>query len=478
MSRVSLLTPPAGNALGLEMITMLEPLGLICVAGALEQEGHDCQVLDLRIEGSRSWLSKARRFDPRVVGIQCNFTSDRVRVAVLARKLREHFPDSLLVMGGHDASRDPGWFLDSACDAVVIGDGEEVMPALVREHEIGGSLSAVPGLALMESGRVIRTPPAPARTSADDLPYPARHLIRGYAKHYYSSYLKPTALLETSRGCPFRCSFCSVWKFHEGRFREKSAERIVRELQHITAPNVFITDDIFWINGKRDEELAQAIVDSGVRKHFIMQTRTDVIARAPELVEKWTKCGKLSVFLGLEKVDDAGLKSVNKRNTAANNDRAIEILQKLGVGYTPNFIVDPQWHREDFRKLRDWVSATGAYNAGFSILTPLPGTDLWDEVGDRVDTRNWELFDLEHTVLPTALPLEEFYEEYAGLWGHGLDVRHQVRGSWPGLLRLACQIATGRVKVGHLRKAVEVGRALSQPKSFLRAHEGKYRLAR
>lgn len=475
MSRVSLLTPPAGNALGLEMITMLEPLGLICVAGALQDSGHDCQVLDLRIEGGKAWLDKARRFDPHIIGVQCNFTSDRLRAAALTEELGKQFPKALLVVGGHDASRDPEWFLAAGCDAVVIGDGEEVMPSLVREWQDSGALGRVPGIAFMDSGRAVRTPPARARATADDLPYPARHLIRHYAQHYYSSYLKPTALLETARGCPFRCSFCSVWKFHEGRFREKSADRIMRELQDIAAPNVFITDDIFWMNSKRDEELAQAILDAGIRKHFIMQTRSDVIARAPELVRKWSQCGKLTVFLGLEKVDDDGLRSVNKRNSVANNERAVEILQSLRIGYTPNFIVDPGWNRCDFRKLRDWISATGSFNAGFSILTPLPGTDLWDEVGERVDTSNWELFDLEHTVLPTALPLEEFYAEYAGLWRHGLEVRQQARGSWRGRLKLAYGVATGQIKPAHLRKAVEVGRALSRPESFLRAHKDKRR---
>ena len=109
----------------------------------------------------------------------------------------------------------------------------------------------------------------------------------------------------------------------------------------------------------------------------------------------------MTVFLGLEKIDDEGLSSVNKSNTAANNDRAIEILQDLGVGYTPNFIVDPSWERKDFDRLKRWIDRTGAFNSGFSILTPLPGTDLWDEVKNDVVTEDWELFDIGHTVLPT-----------------------------------------------------------------------------
>ncbi|HET8799519.1 MAG TPA: hypothetical protein VFO89_17665, partial [Thermoanaerobaculia bacterium] len=166
------------------------------------------------------------------------------------------------------------------------------------------------------------------------------------------------------------------------------------------------------------------------------------------------------------------LKSVNKKNTADNNNRAIRILQELGVGYTPNFIIDPTWDREDFEKLKRWIDETGAYNSGFSVLTPLPGTDLWDETVDQVQTDDWELYDIAHSVLPTKLPLEDFYREYAGLWKHAMDVRYQREGKVRTMLGLAAAIATRKVTFSALRKGMRLGmgNVLSNPKSFLRAH--------
>ena len=202
----------------------------------------------------------------------------------------------------------------------------------------------------------------------------------------------------------------------------------MRELQEVEAPNVFLTDDIFWMNVNRGRELAEALKASGIRKHYTIQTRSDIICKFPHLIEQWRDCGPMTIFIGLEKIDDAGLASVNKSNSAANNDRAIEILRDLGVGYTPNFIVDPSWGHEDFDKLKHWIDRTGAYNSGFSVLTPLPGTDLWDDVKQDLKTEDWELFDIAHTVLPTKLPLDEFYREYAGLWQHALDVRYKHQG--------------------------------------------------
>jgi radical SAM superfamily enzyme YgiQ (UPF0313 family) len=469
--RVSFLKPPIGGIIGLEMITFVEPLGLECVAGGLEMEGHSCQIVDIRIDGMEKGFARALAFEPDIIGLQCNFTTERFRMLRLARRVREEFPDALVVVGGHDASRDPRWFLKPGIDVIVVGDGEEVMPSLVAAWEKTKDLRSVPGLVINAPSGPIHTGPAPARRDLDDLPFPARHLIREYAGDYYINFRRPLALVETARGCPFKCNFCSVWKFHESTFREKSPERVVKELAQVEAPNVFITDDIFWMNVKRGRELAQALVASGIRKHYTIQTRSDIICKFPELIEMWKDCGRMTVFLGLEKIDDAGLKSVNKKNTADNNNHAIRILQELGVGYTPNFIVDPTWDRPDFDKLKRWVDETGAYNSGFSVLTPLPGTDLWDETEPSIQTRDWELFDIAHTVLPTKLPLDEFYAEYAGLWKHALDVRYQVEGKLKTHLGLIAALATRRVTFSAIRKGMRMGSVLSSPASFLRAHD-------
>ena len=478
--RVSFLKAPIGGIIGLEMITFVEPLGLECVAGGLEAGGHSCQIIDLRIDGIRKGMSKLRAFEPEIVGLQCNFTTERFRALRLVRRVREEVPNALIVIGGHDASRDPRWFLKPGVDVIAIGDGEEIMPLLVDAWSRSHDLRKVPGLLINDENGAIHTGPAPARANIDDLPFPARHLIREYAGEYYINFRRPLALLETARGCPFKCNFCSVWKFHESTFREKTPARVVEEIRQIEAPNIFITDDIFWMNVKRGRELGRALLESGIRKHYTIQTRSDIICKFPELIEMWKGCGKMTVFLGLEKVDDEGLKSVNKKNTADNNNRAIRILQELGVGYTPNFIVDPSWDRPDFEKLKRWIEETGAYNSGFSVLTPLPGTDLWDETEEEIQTRDWELFDIAHAVLPTKLPLEEFYAEYAGLWKHAGDVRAQIMGKLRVNLGIATALLTGKVTFSAMRKGMRMGMGttLSNPSSFLRAHhESAERLA-
>jgi radical SAM superfamily enzyme YgiQ (UPF0313 family) len=470
--KIAFLKPPIGGILGLEMLTFVEPLGPICIAGVLEAEGHTCKVIDFRIDGEEQGMALCRSFAPEVVGLQCNFTTERFRVLRLAERVRRELPEAFILVGGHDASREPGWFNHTTIDAIAVGDGEEVMPLLVDALKRGADLETVQGLMINRNGEQKATPPAPMRDDLDSLPMPARHLIANYAPHYYINFRKPLALMETARGCPFKCNFCSVWKFHQSTFREKSPERVVAELKTIEAPNVFITDDIFWMDVRRGEEMARQIKAAGIKKYFTVQTRTDIICKFPHLIEMWKDCGHLSIFLGLESVTDEGLKSVNKSNTASNNVRALSILKELGVGYTPNFIVDPGWDHEDFARLRDWIEETGAYNSDFSVLTPLPGTDLWETARQQVTTHDWEMYDIIHTVLPTKLSLREFYEEYSSLWRHVLEVRYRHRGKLRTYVSLGAALATGKVSLGAVRKGMNIAKVFSRPETFLEAHQG------
>ncbi len=470
--RVALLKPPIGGILGLEMLTFVEPLGLLAIAACLERDGHEVLILDLRIDGLEPGLALCRDFHPDLVGLQCNFTTERRRALALAKRLRALLPDAFLVIGGHDASRDPEWFSDPLLDAIAIGDGEEVLPPLAASLAAGRDPERVAGLRLRRGESWTTTPPLTHDRDLDAYPLPARHLGARYAHEYYINFRRPLALLETARGCPFQCNFCSVWKFHESSFRQKSPARVVEELAAIEAPNVFVTDDIFWLDVKRGEELARQIQRAGIRKFFTVQTRTDIICKFPHLVEQWKACGPLAIFLGLEAIDDRGLDALHKKNSAANNERAIEILKGLGVGFTPNFIVDPAWDHADFARLRDWITRMGAYNSGFSVLTPLPGTDLWREASARLTTDDWEMFDIVHAVLPTRLPLAEFYAEYSGLWRHVLDLRYRLRGRSRTWLALGAALATGQVRWGAVRKGMNVARVFGRPETFLAAHHG------
>jgi radical SAM superfamily enzyme YgiQ (UPF0313 family) len=154
----------------------------------------------------------------------------------------------------------------------------------------------------------------------------------------------------------------------------------------------------------------------GIKKRFEVYGRVDTIVRRPDLVEKWRDVGMELLLVGLESYDDQVLKEINKRTTTEMNHRAIEICRANDVELAAYLIVDPAFDREDFRLLSEYVEQNNLTHPVFTILSPFPGTDLYNMVEKTIINDGFELMDFFHAVLPTKLPLDEFYEEFIGLY--------------------------------------------------------------
>ena len=148
-----------------------------------------------------------------------------------------------------------------------------------------------------------------------------------------------------------------------------------------------------------------------------MECRTDSIVRNPDLVKKWVDIGLYAALLGLEGTDET-LKAVNKSNSAQTNDMAIRILQDHGVVIWGAFLVDPQWQADDFKRLHDYVSDRGITHTQYTVLTPLPGTELYRQAlaDGRLLTHDYTCYDALHAVTATRLPREQFYRLLADLY--------------------------------------------------------------
>jgi radical SAM superfamily enzyme YgiQ (UPF0313 family) len=187
-------------------------------------------------------------------------------------------------------------------------------------------------------------------------------------------------------------------------------------MANIPTDHITIVDDNFLMNRRREDTIADLIRTEGIRKRFSMECRTDSIVRHPELVAKWVDTGLYAVLLGLEGGSDETLENVNKSCSIDTNNRAIEILHDLGVIIWGAFIVDPDWTDDDFQRLRDYVSAKEITHTQFTVLTPLPGTQLYRDRRDDLVTDDYSCFDTLHAVLPTRLPRERFYQNFADLY--------------------------------------------------------------
>jgi radical SAM superfamily enzyme YgiQ (UPF0313 family) len=203
----------------------------------------------------------------------------------------------------------------------------------------------------------------------------------------------------------------------EGRYLRRTPEAIIAELAELEyAKYIFFVDDESLADAKRMEHLAELILEQGIRKKYFMYGRAKTIAAFPRLIPLWKRAGLDMILIGVESFRDAELADMNKRTTAATNEEAIRICREHGVNVNGQFIVNPNYTRQDFRELARYIHRIKVSHPTYSVLTPLPGTDLYDEERERITVTDYNLFDLLHAVTPTALPLKTFYKELSKLY--------------------------------------------------------------
>ena len=413
--QVTLLRPDPGNErFGLGPFFRVEPLGLEYVAAALEAQGAAVEILDGRFENLPRAVARKRA---GIVGISCMHALEYERVLDLARAIRSVSPRTFIVVGGHAAAAYPGPLESDAIDAVCVDDGEVVFPALLEALSKGREPAEVPGLRLRAGDTWVSTPAPEERPELDAVPSPARDLVARYRNRYHCLLFKPVWLVETARGCPFRCTFCSVWSLYGRTFRERSIDTVIEDMA-ASGGNVFVVDDLFWNQPERSLALAKALIRRGVRKNWLLvQTRTDLVCRRPDLLEAWRPIARdFDIFFGLESPTDAGLTGLSKDATIQQSVEAARIARSMRYGVTGNFVIDPDWEEENFRQLWSFVAEHGFGRAGYTILTPLPGTDLHANHAALRRDEPWYKYDMHHLLWEPRLGARRFFELYAETW--------------------------------------------------------------
>ena len=437
--RVLLIQPLALDAaLGRESLSMFEPLALEYLAAGCAGN-HDVRILDMRLD--RDLDACLHDFRPHVVGITA-YTVHVNGVKRLFEEVRAFDPDIVTVAGGHHATVMPQDFCIPSVNVVVAGEGVFPFRDLTECLEKNGDIRLVAGAEVMESDTIL-IDRRREEIDLDALPYPRRDLTEQYRSAYSTDWMRPLASIRTSKGCLFRCKFCALWKLTGGCYLTRKPERIVEELASIKEKYVFFADDESLLDAPRMDALADLIERSGIRKRFFLYGRSDTIARNLRLMEKWKRIGLERVFVGLEFFRDKDLKLVRKGSKAEDNRKAVQILKDLNLDIFPTFIIRPDFTSEDFAELRDYCIDLELDFIGFSVLTPLPGTDLYEEVKENLITSNYDHFDFFHTILPTKLPLQDFYEEFTALYTRSRSLKSQLRllskysfREIPGLLRV------------------------------------------
>jgi len=421
--RILLINPPnsgrniIGEKYGADIIRQVfkqEPLSLELLAGMVRSE--EVEIFDMKAD-TTPYEKKLSEFQPDLVGITCMTCEAQTALQIMERT-KEHNSHIITLVGGVHASNDPEFFNHLSVDYIVMGVGKKTFSDLVKGVKEKKDIREIPGVGSFRNGKFQLSHKKFHYEDLADNVSPNKELVKKYRPFYRLDTMKITVgAVDTSYGCTNKCNFCCLWKTTQGRYLAREPEAVIRDIEAST-DNFFIrlVDANTFGDKKRAEAIASMIAQKGIKKVFIVDARADTIVSHPELIRLWSSIGLRAVVVGLEEIRDTHLDDFNKRTSRKMNTDAIKILHDNGITIIGDFIVSPDYEEKDFDNLRDYVEKNKIENPGFSILTPMPGTLLYEQMKDKIVIKDLDYYTLTNSVIPTAMPEEKFYERVGGLY--------------------------------------------------------------
>ncbi len=309
-------------------------------------------------------------------------------------------------MGGPHVTYMPEEALEH-CDFVVRGEADDIIVDFIKALEAGEGFENIPGLTYRKDGEIVHNQSAVFCKDLDKVPCPDFSLLHGFGT---DKGLKrfTIAPIMTSRGCPYDCSFCSVTGMFGQKYRFRSKERVLEELEAVKDLGgnwVFFYDDNFIAHKKRTKELLRAMIDRGLTPNWTAQVRVEV-ARDQELMELMKKSGCHTVYIGFESINPATLEAYNKKQSVEDIEDCIRILHGNGIKIHGMFVFGSDMDTVDtIRATARFAKKNDIETVQFLILTPLPGTQCYRELESegRIISKDWSLYDAHHVVFEPKL---------------------------------------------------------------------------
>jgi radical SAM superfamily enzyme YgiQ (UPF0313 family) len=302
-----------------------------------------------------------------------------------------------VIMGGPHVSFMPDEAIEHS-DFVVQGEGELPFTDFLTEFEGEGKYENVSNLVYRDGDRIITNPTADALQDLSGIPPPDLNLVQGFDNQRRRMIVP----IETSRGCPFNCEFCSVSILFGRRMRFHPIEQVIEELRLVqdSARMVFFVDDNFTANKARTKSLLQAMIDEGLRLNWSAQVRSDA-AEDDELLGLMKRSGCMAVYIGIESINDETLKRVQKGQKVEEVSRSIDRFHSNGIRVHGMFILG--FDEDNKASVRDtwrYAKRTHLNSVQFLVLTPVPGTPFFNKMrsNGRLLTEDWSLYDAHHVV--------------------------------------------------------------------------------
>jgi len=442
------------------------PYGIIQLAAYVEREIKDAEIEVLDCNAQHiDWKGLERQiedFNPDIVASSALATCNTYVVARTLETAKKTNPDILTVVGGQHFTATAQESLEQypEIDVIVRGEGEQTLTELVRNANKKARFSKIEGVSFRHKEKIFHNLPRPLIENLDNLPFPGYHFVKDVVHEYHFAAMAglntPYAIIEGSRGCTHACTFCTQWRHWERKWRVKSSKHIADEIEfchrNYGSRFIWLTDDNLG-SGDRVNSLAEEIIQREISKDsmWFVQARCDDIVRNEKALPKLRRSGLRWVLLGVENPKQSTLDDFRKETTPEDAKQAVKLLKENDIFVHTMLIIG---NRKDTAKsianMREFVNELDPDFAIFAILTPFPGTEIFEEAKRNgwVEDFNWSHYDMVHAIMPTETlsrkeVQEELYECYRSFYG-SWKRRFQGIFSQNELKRRVCWYMAGR----------------------------------
>lgn len=375
------------------------PMGLALLAAVLEREGHTVDIIDANALGLSTKEVVRRAAGAGAVGITA-MTPTVGQAVDIARALKHAEPKRTVILGGAHATLLPEETMAAApeIDVLVRGEGEDNTPALLRALEEKKPLKDIPGISYYRDGKPVHNPRPPAVVDMEFLPRLAYHLLplKAYRPHPPHGRAYPFAAIITSRGCPYRCSYCSKPIFGY-KFRGQGAARVVDEMAALVRDfgvrEIAVYDDVFTLDKRRAGEICEEIMRRGLKFHWSCESRVNLVDG--KLLALMKAAGCYSVAYGIESAAPEILKRLDKDSSPEEAEAAVRLTREAGLQAIGYFMIgSPGETPATVRRTIGFARKLALDFAQFSITVPFPGTRLYGEYlkAGYGEVTTWESF--------------------------------------------------------------------------------------
>lgn len=379
-------------------LSRFPPLGLASIAAVLEENDEEVNIIDMATSENKPSETKGLPLsNADVVGISATHTHRFPEVMKISREIKRMDKDIPVVLGGNHATFMYERILQnhSSVDIIVMFEGEYTMLQLMKTLAGEKSLSEMEGIAYRnQSGKIVVTPRARKVRNLDALPLPARHLLP------MELYQKGggTGSIVSSRGCPYKCIFCSTAAFSGQEVRLNSAERILQEIKYLIekchTKEIQFTEDLFTFSRSRVNALCELITKENLDVAWGCLSRVDYVDEA--LLNRMHEAGCREIFYGVESGSQSILDRCGKHQTVEKARKAIELTKTANMDVCAAFILGlPGETHETIQKTRDFILETLPSETRLNLLVPYPGTSLYEnpeDYGIRILSKDWKYY--------------------------------------------------------------------------------------